>query len=243
MTPEPPALELVNVSASYGRFRALFDVSLAVRQGSVAVMLGPNGAGKSTIARVVLGLVPCTAGRVHIGGKDVTGLSPWRVVRQGVAYAPEGRPVFATLDVEDNLRLTFRRQLSRQDAAEALEAAYARFPVLKHHRRQLAGTLSGGEQRILALARVVAVPPRLLVVDELSLGLAPKTVDEVFRALREINDAGTTLLVVEQQAARALEIADFVIVLRKGTVVSALPRAEISDDLASEILPVPPGGG
>jgi len=235
-----PALELDCVSASYGRFRALFGVSFSVAEGSVAVMLGPNGAGKSTIARVVTGLVPTTSGRILVRGKDVTGLSAARIVRCGVALAPEGRPVFATLDVEDNLRLTFCRQLPRQEVAGALERAYGRFPFLKNRRRQLGGTLSGGEQRILALARVLAVPPRLLVVDELSLGLAPRIVDEVFGALREINQAGTTLLVVEQQAKRALALADQVILLRKGRVTHAGPAAELSEDLAAELLPMPP---
>ncbi|HKH88703.1 MAG TPA: ATP-binding cassette domain-containing protein, partial [Acidimicrobiales bacterium] len=127
-----------------------------------------------------------------------------------------------------------------REVAGALDRAYGRFPFLKGRRRQLAGTLSGGEQRILALARVLAVPPRLLVVDELSLGLAPRIVDEVFGALREINQAGTSLLVVEQQAKRALELADQVIVLRKGRVTHAGPAGQLSEELAAELLPVPP---
>jgi branched-chain amino acid transport system ATP-binding protein len=240
VAPLRPALELDHVSASYARFRALFDVSFSVADGSVAVMLGPNGAGKSTIARVVTGLVPTTSGRIFIQGSDVTRLSPARIVRRGVTLAPEGRPVFATLDVEDNLRLTFCRQLPRGEVAGAMERAYGRFPFLKSRRRQLGGTLSGGEQRILALARVLAVPPKLLVVDELSLGLAPRIVDEVFGALREINQAGTTLLVVEQQAKRALELADQVIILRKGRVTHSGMASDLSDDLAAELLPVPP---
>jgi branched-chain amino acid transport system ATP-binding protein len=236
----PPALELRHVSAAYGRFQALFGVSFSVRKGSVAAMLGPNGAGTSTVARVVTGLVPATAGSVLVGGEDVTGLTVTRIVHHGVAYAPEGRPVFATLDVEDNLRLTFCRQLPRREAAAALQRSYERFPVLKQRRRQLAGTLSGGEQRILALARVLAVPPKLLVVDELSLGLAPKTVVEVFSALREINLAGTTLLVVEQQVTRALAFADEVILLRKGSVTHTGPASGLSADLVAELLPVAP---
>jgi branched-chain amino acid transport system ATP-binding protein len=228
------------VSAAYGRFQALFDVSFSLAKGSVAAMLGPNGAGKSTVARVVTGLVRPTAGAVLIDGEDVTGLSVARIVRHGVAYAPEGRPVFATLDVEDNLRLTFCRQLARRQVAVALERSYERFPVLRRRRRQLAGTLSGGEQRMLALARVLAVPPKLLVVDELSLGLAPKTVAEVFSALREINEAGTTLLVVEQQVTRALALAQQVILLRKGSVTHAGPASELSAELVAELLPAAP---
>jgi branched-chain amino acid transport system ATP-binding protein len=235
-TAEPPALDLRDVSAAYGRFRALFGVSLSVPAGSVTALVGPNGAGKSTIARVATGLVPVTKGRIFFSGDDVTGLPTWRLVRLGVAHAPEGRSVFATLDVEDNLRLTFMRALGRKGTSEALARAFERFPRLADRRRQLAGTLSGGEQRMLALGRVLAVPPKLLVVDELSLGLAPRVVDDVYRALREIRDAGTSLLVIEQQLPRALELAEQLVVLRKGQVVEAGPVDKLSD-LARELLP------
>ncbi|MGH9296411.1 MAG: ABC transporter ATP-binding protein [Acidimicrobiales bacterium] len=235
----PPVLELEDVSAGYGRFRALFDISFSVPRGEVTALLGPNGAGKSTIARVATGLIAPTGGHVRVSGEDVTGLPAWRIVARGVAHAPEGRPVFATLDVEDNLRLTFCRQLGRREATEALARAYERFPRLAERRSQLAGTLSGGEQRMLALARVLAIPPKLLVVDELSLGLAPRIVDEVFKALREIREAGTALLVVEQQITRALELAEHVVVLRKGRVVYDGPTSELSEELTSELLPVP----
>ncbi len=233
---EPPMLELRDVSAAYGRFRALFGVSLSVPAGSVTALVGPNGAGMSRIARVSTGLVPLTKGRIFFAGEDVTGLATWRLVRLGVAHAPEGRSVFATLDVEDNLRLTFVRALGRKGSAEALARAFERFPRLADRRRQLAGTLSGGEQRMLALARVLAVPPKLLVVDELSLGLAPRVVEDVYRALREIRDAGTSLLVIEQQLPRALELAQQLVILRKGRVVEAGPVAKLSD-LARELLP------
>ncbi len=240
MSASVPVLELRNVSAAYGRFRALFGVSLTVEAGSVTALLGPNGAGKSTVARVATGLVPSSGGQILFEGEDVTGVSTWRLVRRGVAHAPEGRSVFATLDVEDNLRLTFLRALPRKEAAEALERSYARFPGLGHRRRQLAGTLSGGEQRMLALARVLAVPPKLLVVDELSLGLAPRVVDDVFRALREIRAAGTSLLVIEQQVPRALELAEQVVILRRGAVVHSGPAAELGG-LAAELLSRPTG--
>ncbi len=238
MSPSP-VLELDQVSASYGRFRALFDVSFSVEAGRVTALLGRNGAGKSTVARVATGLVSPSSGRILISGEDVTGESAWKIVGRGVAHAPEGRPVFATLDVEDNLRLTFFRQLPRKQVQAAIDRAYERFPRLAERRGQLAGTLSGGEQRMLALARVLAVPPKLLVVDELSLGLSPRVVDEVFRALREIRDSGSALLVVEQQVTRALELAEHVCVLRKGRVVFDGPTSEMSSELASELLPVP----
>lgn len=235
VSPEP-MLELRHVSASYGRFRALFDVSLEVRRGSATALLGPNGAGKSTVARVASGLVPVTSGQVVLGGEDVTGLATWELVRRGLALAPEGRSVFATLDVEDNLRLTFLRALSRSDAQTALDRAYAWFPRLAERRRQLAGRLSGGEQRMLALARVLAVPPKVLVVDELSLGLAPRVAAEVYATLEEIRRAGTALLVIEQQVPRALELAGEVVVLRKGEVRYNGPVSGLGG-LLSELLP------
>jgi branched-chain amino acid transport system ATP-binding protein len=231
-----PLLELREVSAAYGRFRALFGVCLSVAPGSVTALVGPNGAGKSTVARVVTGLVPLSAGRILFSGEDVTGLPTWKLMRRGMAHAPEGRSVFATLDVEDNLRLTFIRALGYKGAGEALERAFARFPRLGERRRQLAGTLSGGEQRMLALARVLAIPPKLLVVDELSSGLAPRVVDDVYAALREIRDAGTSLLVIEQQLPRALAIAEQLVVLGKGAVVAQGP-AEALDGLAGRLWP------
>jgi branched-chain amino acid transport system ATP-binding protein len=158
------------------------------------------------------------------------------MARDGVAFAPEGRSVFATLEVEENLMLTFRRGATRRAARAALTRAYDRFPRLAERRHQLAGTLSGGEQRMVTLARVLAVPPRLLVVDELSLGLAPKLVHEVYRALREIRDAGTALLVVEQLVPRALEIAEQVVILRKGRVVHAGPVSDLGE-LRETVLP------
>jgi branched-chain amino acid transport system ATP-binding protein len=214
-----PLLELQSVEASYGRFRALFGVSLAVPRGSAVALLGPNGAGKSTVARVASGLVPVTSGRVRFDGRDVTGLRAFRRARLGVAYAPEGRSVFATLTVEQNLSLRFQRGRSRAATSVAIQRAYAIFPRLGDRRGQRAGTLSGGEQRMLSLASVVVDPPSLLVVDELSLGLAPLVIDEVFEALTAIRDAGTSLLVVEQNAARALSLADHVVLLKKGEVV------------------------
>ena len=217
-------------------------MSLSVAAGSVTALVGPNGAGKSTIARVVTGLVPLTKGRVLFAGEDVTGLPTWKLVRLGVAHAPEGRSVFATLDVEDNLRLTFMRALGRKGAGEALARAFERFPRLADRRRQLAGTLSGGEQRMLALARVLAVPPKLLVVDELSLGLAPRVVDDVYRALREIRDAGTSLLVIEQQLPRALELAEQLVVLRKGRGRRGRAGRQSSATSPASLLPGPGDG-
>ena len=231
-----PLLELRDVEAAYGPFRALFGVSLAVRERSVLALLGSNGAGKTTVARVCSGLIKPTKGKLLYDGKDVTGRRAYRLARMGIAQAPEGRSVFASLTVEENLQLSLRRALGRARAAAGLERAYEMFRPLSQRRRQLAGTLSGGEQRMLALARVLANPPRLLVCDELSLGLAPIVVDEVYKTLATIRDAGTTLLIVEQHVGHALSIADDVAVLVRGKVTYDGPVAEMGD-LSEWLLP------
>ena len=236
---ERPLLELEGVDAGYGPFRALFDVSFAVAEGSVTALLGSNGAGKTTVARVCSGLVVPTGGRVLLDGEDITGLAPWRVARRGVVHAVEGRSVFASLSVEENLVLTFRQVVGQKGVAATLEKAFETFPHLGERRRQEAGTLSGGEQRMLSLARVVAAPPRVLIADELSLGLAPIVVEEVYRVLAAIRDTGTSLLIVEQQVTRALELADDVVLLSKGAVQYAGPAAELRDE-AERLVPGAP---
>jgi branched-chain amino acid transport system ATP-binding protein len=234
-----PILELENVDAGYAAFRALFGVSFTVPDGSAVALLGSNGSGKTSVARVISGLITPTAGQVRFAGEDVTGLSAWRLARMGIAHAPEGRSVFASLSVEENLVLAFRQSLGKAGVAGALERAYGRFPRLAERRRQSASTLSGGEQRMLSLARVVADPPRLLVVDELSLGLAPAIVDVVFDALAEIRDGGTTLVVIEQHVDRALELVDHVVLLTQGRVVYRGLAAEIGDQV-ERLLPGEP---
>jgi branched-chain amino acid transport system ATP-binding protein len=228
-------LELVDVDAAYGPFRALFGVSLTVDDGSVTALLGANGAGKTTVARVASGLVRPTSGHVLVGGTDVTRTAAWKIARLGVVHAPEGRSVFSTLTVEENLLLSFR-QLA-DDVAAALERAYTAFPRLGERRRQVAGTLSGGEQRMLSLARVLGEPPRLLIADELSLGLAPVVIDEVYRSLGAIRDLGTSVLLVEQQVTRALTLADHVVLLAKGEVGYRGAPGDMGD-LAREVTPV-----
>ena len=185
-----PVLELRDVEAGYGPFRALFGVSFSVPPGNVVALLGANGAGKTTIARLVSGLLPITAGSVHFDGVDITGMKPWRIAPLGIVQAPEGRSVFSTLTVEENLTLDFRRNLGRRGVGPGLERAYELFPRLGERRRQLAGNLSGGEQRMLSLARVLVRPPRLLVVDELSLGLAPIAIDAVYATLDQVRRDG-----------------------------------------------------
>jgi branched-chain amino acid transport system ATP-binding protein len=212
------ALEVVRVSASYGPYRALFDVTFNVPEGGVTALIGSNGAGKSTVSRVVTGLLASTEGAIRLGGRDVTGLPAYKIARAGAAHVPEGRGVFANLTVEENLKLAFRQRGGRQSVSGSLQKAYAAFPVLGERRRQNGGTLSGGEQRILSLAKVLVAPPRLLVADEISLGLAPVMIDAVYEGLRKINGAGTALLIVEQQVDRVLEIAGTAVVLEHGSV-------------------------
>ena len=232
-----PLLELEGVDAGYAAFRALFGVSLTVPEGSALALLGSNGSGKTSVARVISGLIAPTAGRMRFAGDDVTGVPAWRLTRLGIAHAPEGRSVFASLTAEENLVLGFRQSLGRNGVADALERAYERFPALAGRRRQSAGTLSGGEQRMLSLARVFADPPRLLVVDELSLGLAPAIVDSVFDALDEIRSRGTTLVVIEQHVDRALALADLVVLLAKCRVVFR----GLADDVGKEVERLLPG--
>jgi branched-chain amino acid transport system ATP-binding protein len=247
-----PLLELREVNASYGPFRALFGVSLAVRPGAVTALLGANGAGKTTVARVASGLVRPTAGEVWFDGEriawparqgvrfterwfsraaraDRRGVPAFALARRGVIHAPEGRSVFASLTVRENLELSFRRAFGRGGVESALARAYEIFPRLGERSKQIAGTLSGGEQRMLSLARVMVSPPKLLVADELSLGLAPIVIDEVYLNLAAIRDSGTAILLVEQYVTHALALADDAVVLAKGSVAYAGPAADLDD--------------
>jgi len=227
--PAAPLLELRDVEAGYGPFRALFGVSFGVREGRAVALLGANGAGKTTIARVVSGLVPVSGGTVRFDGTEINGMKPWDIAPLGIVHAPEGRSVFSTLTVEENLSLDFRRNLGRAGVSAGLDHAYELFPRLGERRRQLAGTLSGGEQRMLSLARVLVRPPRLLVVDELSLGLAPIVIDEVYATLDKVRQEGTTLLLIEQYVGHALRLADSVVLLQHGEVVFDGDPAEMGD--------------
>jgi branched-chain amino acid transport system ATP-binding protein len=233
-------LALADVAAAYGPFNALFGVSLAVEPGEAVALLGPNGVGKTTVARVATGLVAPTGGSVHVDGEDLTGAPAHRFARAGIAHAPEGRSVFATLTVEENLRLAFRRSKGRAGVPAALERAYAQFPALGRRKGQLAGTLSGGEQRMLSLARVLVEAPKLLVADELSLGLAPIIVDEIYDELERLRGEGTALLIVEQQIGHALELCDRVALLDRGKVTWEGPAADARDRVVEGFVPRDP---
>ncbi len=216
--PQDGVLAVQNVSAAYGPYRALFNVSFRVPDGGVVALVGSNGAGKSTVARTVTGLVTASSGRVMFAGRDVTGLPAYKIARLGMAHVVEGRGVFSTLTVGENLTLTFRQRAGRGNLSANLDRAYTAFPILGERRKQVAGTLSGGQQRLLSLAKVLVVPSKVLVADELSLGLAPVIVDQVYDGLREINRNGTALVVVEQQVSRVLQLANWAVVLDHGSV-------------------------
>jgi branched-chain amino acid transport system ATP-binding protein len=236
--PTTPLLELHDVDAGYGPFRALFGVSFTIATGRVTALLGANGAGKSTVARVVSGLIPASAGSIRFDGVDISRMKPWDIAALGIVHAPEGRSVFGSLTVEENLTLEFRRSLGRRGVADGIERAFAMFPRLRDRRGADAGTLSGGEQRMLSLARVLVQPPRLLVVDELSLGLAPIVVDEVYATLDRIRREGTTMLLIEQYVGHALRIADDVVVLAHGEVAAMGAVGELGD-VREQLLPAP----
>ncbi|HUE09097.1 MAG TPA: ABC transporter ATP-binding protein [Acidimicrobiales bacterium] len=223
-------LELRNICAGYGTGRVLENVNLSVPDGAVVALLGPNGAGKTTLLKVMSGLLRPTSGRVLLDGVDVTGASPFELARAGVCHVPEGRGIFPTLSVADNLRLQAPRSVDRR----AVELAAAVFPRLEQRRNQLAGTMSGGEQQMLALSRAYVAEPATVLLDEVSMGLAPLIVDEIFGYLRRLASEGISLLVVEQYVARALDLADYVYILNRGRIRFAGEPAEVGDQTVLE---------
>ena len=206
-------LELESVTAAYGETVALRDVSLVVPSGRVVALLGPNGAGKTTLLSVASGLLRPQSGRVLIDHEDVAGRAPERLAASGLCHIQEGRSVFPSLSVADNLRL-----FAPAGAADAIEMAVSAFPRLGERLNQIAGTMSGGEQQMLSLARAYVTKAPLVMLDEVSMGLAPKIIDEIFEYLHRLASSGAALLLVEQYVARALELADFVYILNKGRV-------------------------
>ncbi|GAC1652593.1 MAG: ABC transporter ATP-binding protein [Herpetosiphon sp.] len=222
-----PLLALHEVEVFYGRIRALKQISLQVPTGSVVALLGANGAGKTTTLRVVSGLLRPSKGTIEFDGHSIAGIEPAKLVRMGIAHVPEGRQIFPQLTVHENLRLG---AYTRHDRA-GIEADFGRmfgyFPQLEQRLTQVAGTLSGGEQQMVAMARALMARPRLLLLDEPSLGLAPLLVKEIFRIIAEIRAAGTTVLVVEQNVHMALAVADEGYLLETGRVVLAGPSAAL----------------
>jgi len=223
-------LQVKGLRASYGATRVLHGMDFAMAAGSVTTLLGANGAGKTTTLRALCGMVK-TAGEISFEGRRIEGKATEDVVRLGVAHVPDGRGTFAQLSTEENLRLGAYTRKDKARVHEDMERVYAYFPRLRERRRQQAGTLSGGEQQMLAVSRALMLRPRLLLLDEPSFGLAPLVVQELFRILRAINEAeGVSMLVVEQNAALALEVADHAYVLETGRVVLSGTAQQIRSD-------------
>jgi branched-chain amino acid transport system ATP-binding protein len=218
--------ELQRITAGYGATTVLRDVTLTVPAGAVVALLGPNGAGKTTLLRVASGLLRPSSGRIVLDGVPQTGRAVDRLARAGVCHVPEGRGVFPSLTVRENLRL----QAPPGEEAEALERAGEVFPVLRNRLDQVAGTMSGGEQQMLALARTYVSGPRVVLLDEVSMGLAPRIVDEIFEFLGRLRAEGISMLLVEQYVTRALALADYVYLLQRGGVAFAGEPAELDGD-------------
>jgi branched-chain amino acid transport system ATP-binding protein len=229
-------LRVTDLEVAYGEARALFGVSFDVRAGSVTTVLGANGAGKSSLAAAIAGVVKPRAGRVEFAGHDITGRPAHAICKLGLAYVPENRNLFPHLSVKDNLWAQLRFSLPRAQRRDAFDRALEMFPVLAQRRRQAAGTLSGGEQQMLSLARVLAASPKLLIADEMSLGLAPKMVDLVFDSLRRARAEGVTVLLIEQFVERALGFADDAVILRHGLVGWRGHARDAGDELLAEYL-------
>lgn len=229
-------LEVNGLSAGYGLVEVLHGVSLSVPKGSVVTLIGSNGAGKTTTMRALSGMIRPSAGSIRLNGREIGGLDSHAVARVGLAHSPEGRRVFPTLSVEDNLTLGAFPRLTgsrpRGDVAADRERAFALFPRLKERRAQLAGTLSGGEQQMLAMGRALMLRPDVLLLDEPSMGLAPKLVEEVFRTIRQLKEESVTMLLVEQFAMAALEVADHGYVLENGRIRFQGPARELKHDPA-----------
>ncbi len=220
-------LDANGINVKYGPIHAVRDVSLTIETGEIVTIIGANGAGKSTILKTLAGLLRAESGDILLDGQSLAGLSPAAIVRRGVALVPEGRRIFPRLDVHDNLLLGGYGK-SRQQIGRTLSQVFEMFPRLQERKRQLAGTLSGGEQQMLAIGRGLMSEPRLLLLDEPSMGLAPLLVRQIFETILEINDRGTTILLVEQNAHMALAVADRGYVLETGAIVLAADAEELS---------------
>jgi branched-chain amino acid transport system ATP-binding protein len=223
-------LEVKALKAFYGQTQSLYDVGFAIESGGITTLLGANGAGKTTTLRAICNMVR-TEGSVRFDGKDINGMPTEEIVRLRIAHVPEGRGTFTTLTVDENLRIAAYTRKDKQGVRDELERVFSYFPRLKERMQQQAGTLSGGEQQMLAIARALMLKPRLMLLDEPSFGLAPLIVVEIFRILRLINkEEGVSILLVEQNAALALELADTAYVLETGRVVMSGPSSIVKND-------------
>lgn len=227
-------LSISNLHAAYGKVEVLHGISLEVPKGKLVTLIGSNGAGKTTTMRAISGMIKPKGGKVTLDGKDITGHDSHKIARAGLAHSPEGRRVFASMSVTDNLLLgafpRFTRARPKGDIKRDLEKALELFPRLKERQTQLAGTLSGGEQQMLAMARAVMLNPEVVLLDEPSMGLAPILVEEVFRIIQRLKSEGVTMLLVEQFAAAALNVADYGYVLENGSISVHGPAESLKTD-------------
>jgi branched-chain amino acid transport system ATP-binding protein len=228
LEPKTEILRVEGLSVSYGRIQALQDVSLEVHAGEIVALLGANGSGKSSLLKAILGINPPSKGRVILDDKDITRKPTQSIIPLGIAYVPEGGGILPLMSIRDNLALGALH--NKANVEEALASVYQRFPLLKERERELAGNLSGGQRQILAIARALCSAPRLLMMDEPSIGLAPLIVAEVFRTIEELREAGYTILVSEQNARRALRSADRGYVFEVGRLVLSGSSAGLSQD-------------
>ncbi|HYB72076.1 MAG TPA: ABC transporter ATP-binding protein [Candidatus Sulfotelmatobacter sp.] len=222
-------LELRAVSTRYGKNPMLRNVSVALREGEIACLLGPNGAGKTTLLRTILGLVRPVEGSVLFQGERIDGLTTNRIVRRGIGVVPEGRRIFPKMTVDENLRMGAYAEWGSRQVAERLEETYAQFPRLRERSRQVAGTMSGGEQAMLAMGRALMGRPRLLLLDEPSLGLSPLLVEHIFETIHAINRRGTTVFLVEQNARMTLALAHHGYLIQKGEIAGAGTAAQLRE--------------
>lgn len=231
-------LEIKNINVHFGVIHALKGISLTVNEGEIVTLIGANGAGKTTTLRTISGLKKPTDGSILLEGKDITGSSAQDRVMMGISQAPEGRRVFSAMTVLENLELGAYLRRDRNEIAKDLKTVYNHFPILADRKKQIAGTLSGGEQQMLAIGRAMMSRPRILLLDEPSMGLAPLFVQEIFNIIRDINKAGTTILLVEQNASMALQIANRAYVMETGSIVLSGTGSELmqSDDIKKAYL-------
>jgi branched-chain amino acid transport system ATP-binding protein len=229
-------LEIEGLTTGYGGAPAIWDIAIDVAEREIVAVIGPNGAGKSTLINTIAGLLRAERGSLRIGGVELSKVPSHQVCRHGVALVPEGRRLFAGMTVEENLEIGCYRREARKDRAGSFEHVYALFPVLREKRQQLSGTLSGGQQQMVAIGRALMAAPRLLLLDEPSLGLAPSVVGEMFRAISRIQSEGVAILLVEQNVAQAMEIADRAYVLEEGRIVAAgLPDELLAQSRIREV--------
>ena len=223
-------LKVNDLQVYYGVIQALKGISFEVNEGEVIALIGANGAGKTTILHTITGLIEAKAGTVEFEGKDITKMPGHKIVTLGMAHVPEGRRVFADLTVYENLKMGAYTRSDKNEIAQSLEMVYKRFTRLKERKNQLAGTLSGGEQQMLAMGRALMSKPKIILMDEPSMGLSPIFVNEIFDIIREVSEAGTTVLLVEQNAKKALSIADRAYVLETGNIVLEGDAKELMND-------------